>query len=87
MSRIKDSQDHLKQCCYNYMMIDTFKYLSLSMTLQTTFFEETRDLCELISEKLLFLKYVIRNVLYHADVVNDQDISQKVFLKKFALKN
>ncbi len=81
------SQDRLKQCCYNYMTIDTSEYLPLSMTLQTASSEEARGLRELISEKLPFLKYAVRNVLYHADVADGQGISQKAFVEKFALRD
>ncbi len=81
------SQDRLKQCCYNYMAIDTSEYLPPSMTLQTASFDEARGLRELVSEKLPFLEYAVRNVLYHADVVDGQGISQKAFVGKFALRD
>ncbi len=81
------SQDRLKQCCYNYMAIDTSEYLPPSMVLQTTSSEEARGLRELVSEKLPFLEYAVRNVLYHADVADGQGISQKPFVEKFALRD
>jgi len=81
------SQDRLKQCCYNYMAIDTSEYLPPSMTLQTASSEEARGLRELVSEKLPFLEYAVRNVLYHADVADGQGISQKAFVEKFALRD
>ena len=81
------SQDRLKQCCYNCMMIDTSEYLPSSMELPTASSEEGRVLRESTSKKLPFLKYAVQNVLYHADVADGQGISQKAFVKKFALSN
>lgn len=81
------SQDRLKQCCYNYMAIDTSEYLPPSMTLQTASFDEARGLRELVSEKLPFLEYAVRNVLYHAEVADGQGISQKAFVENFSLRD
>ena len=81
------SHDRLKQCCYNYMTIDTSEFLPSSMELPVASSEEGRSLRGSISKKLPFLDYAVRNVLYHADVADGQGISQKVFLEKFALRN
>ena len=81
------SQDRLKQCCYKYMAIDTSEYLTPSMALPAAFSEEAKSLRELVSEKLPFLEYAVRNVLYHADVAGGQGISQKAFVENFGLRN
>ena len=81
------SHDRLKQCCYNYMTIDTSEFLPSSMELPVASSEEGRSLRGSISKKLPFLDYAVRNVLYHADVADGQGISQKAFLEKFALSN
>ena len=81
------SQDRLKQCCYKYMAIDTSEYLPPSMVLPAASSEEAKGLRELVSEKLPFLEYAVRNVLYHADVADGQGISQKAFVEKFDLRN
>ena len=81
------SQDRLKQCCYNYIAIDTSEYLPPSMTLPAANSEEAKGLRQLISEKFPFLEYAVQNVLYHADVANGQSISQKAFVENFALRD
>ena len=81
------SQDRLKQCCYKYMAIDTSECLPPSMALPAAFSEEAKGLRELVSEKLPFLEYAVRNVLYHADVADGQGITQKAFVENFTLKN
>ena len=81
------SHDRLKQCCCNYMTIDTSEFLPSSMELPVASSEEGRSLRGSISKKLPFLDYAVRNVLYHADVADGQGISQKAFLEKFALSN
>ena len=85
--RLDLSHDRLKQCCYNYIKIHTSAYLPPTMALPITSSKEARYLRELVSKKLPFLKYAVRNVLYHADVANGQGISQKAFVKQFALSN
>ena len=81
------SQDRLKQCCYKYMEIDTSEYLTPNMALPVASSEEAKSLRELVSEKLPFLDYAVRNVLYHADVAGGQGISQKAFVENFGLRN
>ena len=81
------SQDRLKQCCYKYMAIDTSEYLTPSMALPAASSEEAKSLRELVSEKLPFLDYAVRNVLYHADVADGQGISQKAFVENFGLRD
>ncbi len=81
------SQDRLKQCCYNYMTIDTSAYLPSSMALPAGNSKDAKRLLESISKRLPFLKYAVRYVLCHADVADGQGISQKAFLEKFALSN
>ena len=81
------SQDRLKQCCYKYMAIDTSEYLTPSMALPAASSEEAKSLRELVSEKLPFLEYAVRNVLYHADLADGQGISQKAFVENFGLRN
>ena len=81
------SHDRLKQCCYDYMGIDTSAYLPPTMALPIASSEEARGLRELVSKKLPFLEYAVRNVLYHADVADGQGISQRAFVKQFSLSN
>ena len=85
--RLDLSHDRLKQCCYDYMGIDTSAYLPPTIALPVASSEEARGLRELVSTKLPFLEYAVRNVLYHADVADGQGVSQKAFLKQFALSN
>ncbi len=83
--RLDQSHDRLKQCCYDYIGIDTSPFLPPTMALPVASSEEARGLRELVSKKLPFLEYAVRNVLYHADVADGQGISQKAFVKHFAL--
>ena len=79
------SQDSLKQCCYNSVMIDTCAFLPSDMELPAASSEEGKDLRISISQKLPFLEYAVHNVLYHADLADGQGVSQKAFVEKFAL--
>ena len=81
------SQDCLKQCCYKYMAIDTSEYLTPNTALPASSSAEAKGLPELVSEKLPFLEYAVRNGLYHADVADGQGISQKTFVENFGLRN
>jgi len=81
------SQDRLKQCCYDYMSINISEHLRPSMALQTASSEDAKHLRESVSEKLPFLEYAVRNVLYHADVADGQGISQIAFIENFALRD
>ncbi len=83
--RLDQSHDRLMQCCYDYIGIDTSPFLPPTMALPVASSEEARGLRELVSKKLPFLEYAVRNVLYHADVADGQGISQKAFVKQFAL--
>ena len=85
--RLDLSHDRLKQCCHDYMGLDTSAYLPPTMALPVASSEEARGLRELVSKKLPFLEYAVRNVLYHADVADGQGIPQKAFVKQFALSN
>ena len=85
--RLDLSHDRLKQCCYDYMGIDTFAYLPPTIALPIASSADARGLRELVCKKLPFLDYAVRNVLYHADVADGQGISQKAFVKQFALSN
>ena len=79
------SHDRLKQCCYNSVMIDTSAFLPSDMELPAASSEKAKGLRESISQKWPFLKYAVRNVLYHADVADGQGVSQRAFVKNFAL--
>ena len=81
------SQDRLKQCCYKYMAIDTSEYLHPRLELPVAHSDEAKSLRELISRKFPFLKYAVRNVLYHADIADGQGISQQAFMERFTLSH
>ena len=92
LSRLKSSlvsdrsQERLKRCCYTYMLVDTSKYLPPANKLPVASSEEARNLRILVSEKFPFLEYAVRYVFYHADSAGCQDVSQRNFMKTFALK-
>lgn len=85
--RLDLSHERLKQCCHDYTRIDTSAYLPPIMNLPVASSEEAKSLRKLVSKNLPFLEYAVRNMLYHADVADGQGISQKTFLKQFALSN
>lgn len=79
------SHDRLKQCCQNYVRIDTSEYLPFSTPLPTASSEGAANLRQLAYEKFPFLEYAVRNVLHHADAAHGYGILQDVFLEKFFL--
>jgi ankyrin repeat protein len=79
------SHERLKQCCYNYMTMDTSEHLLLSMPLPTASSTEAANLRQLASEKFPFLEYAVCNVLYHADLAEGGGAPQDAFIKHFPL--
>ena len=69
------SHERLKQCCYNYIKINISEHLPFKTLLPTVSSAEAANLRRLISEKFPFLKYAVRNVLYHTDIIEGGGIS------------
>ncbi|KAL2012474.1 hypothetical protein VTN00DRAFT_5192 [Thermoascus crustaceus] len=77
------SHERLKQCCENYMTIDTSQHLSLTAPLPSASSEPAANLRRLASEKFPFLEYAVQNILHHADAADSYGIPQDVFVKNF----
>lgn len=79
------SQERLKQCCYNYMKTDVSEYLPSHMPLPAASSAEAKDLRELFSKKFPFLEYAVHSVLFHANNADGHGISQDEFVEEFAI--
>ncbi len=79
------SHERLKQCCMNYMKIDAVTILELSKGLPKASSNEAAILRQSATEAFPFLEYAIHQVLYHADVAQGYNISQKTFISSFQL--
>jgi nucleoside phosphorylase len=79
------SHERLKNCCQDYLRIDTSKHLHLNTALPSVSSEGAAELRRLASEKFPFLEYAVQNVLLHADAADGYGISQDAFLEHFLL--
>ncbi|KAL9088061.1 MAG: hypothetical protein Q9165_006402 [Trypethelium subeluteriae] len=79
------SHGELKDCCYNYMRVDTSGHLDLTIPLPRANTTEAANLRDVTSEKFPFLHYAVHHVLSHADAAEMNGIAQNAFLEKFAL--
>ena len=80
------SHERLKQCCQNYMTINTSEQLDLVTPLPIASSEDAAILRRQASKKFPFLEYAVRNVLYHADTAHGHKISQDEFVENFPLQ-
>ena len=79
------SHERLKQCCIHYMNTDGVASLSLGKDLRKASPEEATFFRELVTKAFPLLEYAVRQVLYHADVAESCNISQKTFISSFQL--
>jgi ankyrin repeat protein len=79
------SHERLKQCCLEYMNIDISTHLDLSRPLPKASSKEIAALRRSATNAFPFLKYAIRNVLYHADVAGGCGIAQRNVTQTFPL--
>ncbi|KAH8691699.1 hypothetical protein GQ44DRAFT_590981, partial [Phaeosphaeriaceae sp. PMI808] len=77
------SHERLMHCCVNYMGIDLSTPLDLSKSLEKASTHEAVTLRESATVAFPFLKYAVRNVLYHANVAGGCGIAQDHFIQSF----
>ena len=75
------SHERLKQCCQNYLRIDTSDHLP--PTLPKASSQDAATLRQLASGMFPFLEYSVQNVLHHADAADG--VSQDAFIENFPL--
>ena len=80
------SHERLKQCCQNYMTMNTFEQLDLVTPLPIASSEDAAILRRQASKMFPFLEYAVRNVLYHADTAHGHKISQDRLIENFPLQ-
>ena len=80
------SHERLKQCCQNYMTINTSEQLDLVTPLPIASSEDAAILRRQAFKMFPFLEYAVRNVLYHADTAQRHKISQDRFVENFPLQ-
>ncbi|EGX45684.1 hypothetical protein AOL_s00159g4 [Orbilia oligospora ATCC 24927] len=88
--RSPNSNERLKQCCYNYMKIITSREpmqtgVEESSTISGTPWSEYSRLSTL--QRFPFFEYAVRNVLYHADLADSSIFPQEVFIDQFPLQD
>ncbi|KAL5381558.1 hypothetical protein DPSP01_007011 [Paraphaeosphaeria sporulosa] len=79
------SHEQLKQCCLTYMRMDVLLPLKIPNNLPNASSQQAKDLRKLVNGMFPFLEYAVRNVLYHADMVEGSGISQRNFILSFPL--
>ncbi|KAI1208537.1 uncharacterized protein F4807DRAFT_138479 [Annulohypoxylon truncatum] len=77
------SHDKLRQCCGAYMGNKIVKNFDLPSPLPKASDPETARIRQEIVNKLPFLEYANRNILYHADKAESSGVNQKGFLEVF----
>ncbi|KAF3317211.1 hypothetical protein TWF173_000457 [Orbilia oligospora] len=88
--RSPNSNERLKQCCYTYMKIITFREpmqtgVEESSTISGTLWSEYSRLSTL--QQFPFFEYAVRNVLYHADQADSSIFPQEAFIDQFPLQD
>ena len=81
------SHERLKNCCLNYLNVNLSAYLEFYKSLPKASLQETATHRKLASNAFPFLKYAIRNILYHADVAAGCGIAQENFIQSFPLNH
>jgi hypothetical protein len=82
----EQSHERLKQCCLSYMNV-VFTHLEIPKSLPKASSQEAAHNRQLLTSAFPFLKYTVRNVLYHADAAERGGIVQTSFLQSFPLAN
>jgi ankyrin repeat protein len=77
------SHERLKQCCLNYMSMDVLALLEIPKSYPTALLQQAADLRKWTADRFPFLKYAVRNVLYHADSAEGGGITQAEFFRSF----
>lgn len=82
-AELKPGQSHerLKQCCLEYMRIDISDCLPVGMDLPVASSDDAKNLRTRISERFPFLQYATQNLLSHADIAEQECVSQEDFLR------
>ncbi|KAF2716042.1 ankyrin [Polychaeton citri CBS 116435] len=75
------SHEHLKQCCYDYVLIDWPEHLRLIQPLPKASSKEAENLRNTLSGIFPFLEYAVHSVFYHADTAHGCGVSQTAFIK------
>jgi len=76
------SHDRLKQCCLQYMGIDVVDHLSIGDTVSST---GGMSSYKKMPDQFPFLKYAVKNALWHAEAAQTHGICQRNFLRDFVL--
>jgi hypothetical protein len=82
----EQSHERLKQCCLSYISV-VFAHLEIPKSLPKASSQKAAQNRQLLTSAFPFLKYTVRNVLYHADVAEGSGIVQANFLQSFPLAN
>ncbi|KAI9658930.1 MAG: hypothetical protein M1821_001890 [Bathelium mastoideum] len=80
------SHEQLRNCCYNYMRIETSPQLDLAPPLPVASSEEAANMRSKAHEAFPFLAYAVDHVLYHADAAERNGVAQTIFIDHFALR-
>ncbi|KAF2126032.1 hypothetical protein P153DRAFT_425248 [Dothidotthia symphoricarpi CBS 119687] len=79
------SHQRLKQCCLAYMDMDIFTALKIPEHLPKGSPQEVAEFRASATDAFPFMEYAVQNVLYHADMAEGREISQKAFMMDFPL--
>jgi hypothetical protein len=79
------SHERLKQCCVNYLSIDSAAHLDLRAPLPKASSSEAAGLRDSTKTLFPFLEYAVQNVLYHANAADGCGVPQQEFIQEFQL--
>jgi hypothetical protein len=82
---VGQSHEHLKKCCYNYIMSDPCSHATNLRIVSKAESFEGKGLRSQTLGTLPFLQYALESVLHHADLAHADDIDQHDFLEVFPL--
>jgi ankyrin repeat protein len=78
------SHERLKHCCLMYLTMN-FSTVATMLKACTDFGVHEKKVCNDIDEAFPFLQYAVNCVLYHADIAEENGVTQKELLETFPL--
>jgi hypothetical protein len=82
-----ESHERLKQCCLNYMNIETVTHLNVGNPLPKASSQDSAVLRQVLGTEYPFLEYSTQNILYHAEQQKSVELARKILFRAFSLRN
>jgi hypothetical protein len=82
---VGQSHNHLKQCCYHYLISESCAQVIFPAKLPNADSPEGKTLRDQTIATLPFLQYALESILYHANIAHIKGLAQHDFIEFFPL--